>query len=54
MSVPALVVVSGLAASGKDVTGVVDRVSMSDGKAILHIGADTVALNNVRDILPSE
>lgn len=46
--------ISGLANSGRDVTGVVERVTMEKGKAVLQVGEESVSLNNVREILPSD
>jgi flagellar basal-body rod modification protein FlgD len=44
--------ISGLDDSSSPVTGKVDKVSVAQGKATLHIGDKTVSLNNVSEILP--
>jgi flagellar basal-body rod modification protein FlgD len=45
--------ISGLSDDNKNISGKVDAVSISDGTAKLHIGDDTVSLNNVSEITPS-
>lgn len=42
----------GLSDDGSDVEGTVDRVTIEDGSAKLHIGEKTVSINNIREILP--
>ncbi len=42
----------GLSDSLETVTGQVDRVSISDGLAKLHVGEYAISLNNVTEILP--
>jgi flagellar basal-body rod modification protein FlgD len=42
--------ISGLTEDSKQITGRVDRVSVADGVAKLHIGDSTVELKNVSDI----
>jgi flagellar basal-body rod modification protein FlgD len=44
--------ITGLNDSSQIVTGQVDRVSIAEGKPLLHVGEDTVALKNVSEILP--
>lgn len=44
--------VNGLTDDSKQVTGVVERVSVADGVARLHIGENTIELKNVSEILP--
>jgi flagellar basal-body rod modification protein FlgD len=44
--------ISGLDDSSSPVTGKVDKVSVAEGKATLHIGDKTVSLQNVGEILP--
>lgn len=44
--------ITGLAEGSKQITGVVDRVSVAEGVARLHVGEDTVELKNVSGILP--
>jgi flagellar basal-body rod modification protein FlgD len=44
--------ITGLADGSKRITGVVDRVSVAEGVARLHVGEDTVELRNVSEILP--
>jgi flagellar basal-body rod modification protein FlgD len=44
--------VKGLDASSNNVTGAVDRVSVANGVAQVHIGDKTVDLKNISDILP--
>jgi flagellar basal-body rod modification protein FlgD len=46
--------VRGLADTGEYVLGQVQRVSVTDGKPVLHIGQYSVALGNVTDVLPAE
>lgn len=43
----------GLADDGSNVEGRVDRVTIEDGLAKLHIGESTVSINNIREILPA-
>jgi flagellar basal-body rod modification protein FlgD len=45
--------ISGLSDSQKNISGKVDSVSIADGVAKLHVGNDTVSLNNVSEILPT-
>jgi flagellar basal-body rod modification protein FlgD len=45
--------ITGLADDSRQITGVVQRVSVADGVARLHIGESTVALKNVSEILPA-
>ena len=45
-------VVKGLSETGERVTGPVDRVSIDDGVALVHVGEHTIALRNVSEILP--
>ncbi|MBX7167709.1 MAG: flagellar biosynthesis protein FlgD [Pirellulales bacterium] len=45
--------ITGLATDGKNVTGLVERVSMDNGKAVLHIGDASVPLANVREVVPA-
>ncbi len=44
--------VRGLAQSGDEVTGVVDRVTIADEQVLLHVGEEKIPLNNVAEILP--
>ncbi|HUT10831.1 MAG TPA: flagellar hook capping FlgD N-terminal domain-containing protein [Thermoguttaceae bacterium] len=44
--------VRGLTVGQEQITGKVDRVSIEDGTAKLHVGDDTIELRNVADILP--
>lgn len=44
--------ISGLDADSKKVEGKVDRVTVTDGVPKLHVGAKTVSLKNVGEILP--
>jgi len=44
--------VRGLANGSQQITGKVDRVSIEDGAAKLHVGDDTIELSNVAEILP--
>ncbi len=44
--------ISGLDADSKKVEGKVDRVTVADGVPKLHVGAKTVSLKNVGEILP--
>lgn len=46
--------VRGLADTGQYVLGQVQRVSVTDGKPVLHVGQYSVALSNVTDVLPPE
>jgi flagellar basal-body rod modification protein FlgD len=39
---------------GEEVAGVVDRVSVAEGKPLLHIGDKSFALDRVREIVASE
>jgi flagellar basal-body rod modification protein FlgD len=43
----------GVSEDSQTVTGRVDRVSIEDGVAKLHIGEHTIALKNVAEILPA-
>lgn len=43
----------GLSDAGSAVEGTVDRVTIENGSAKLHIGEETVSINNIREILPS-
>lgn len=42
----------GLSDDGSNVEGTVDRVTIENGSAKLHIGEETVSINNIREILP--
>ncbi|MCR4414089.1 MAG: hypothetical protein NUV77_16865 [Thermoguttaceae bacterium] len=44
--------IAGLDANGDRITGTVDRVTVANGDATLHIGDKRVALKNVGEILP--
>ena len=44
--------ITGLDTDAKKVTGKVDRVTVTDGVPSLHVGAKTVSLKNVGEILP--
>jgi flagellar basal-body rod modification protein FlgD len=46
--------INGLDTDGKKVNGMVERVTITDGVPKLHVGAKTVDLNNVGEILPTE
>jgi len=46
--------VRGLANGEQQITGKVDRVSIEDGAAKLHVGDDTIELSNVAEILPED
>lgn len=46
--------ITGLTDDSESVTGVVDRVSVADGVATLHIGDSTVSLDNVSEIVSAE
>ncbi len=41
----------GLSDAGQKVTGVVERVSMAEGKVKLHVGESTVSLKNIEQIM---
>lgn len=43
--------ISGLSETSAQVNGVVDRVTVVDGVPKLHVGADTVDLKNIREIV---
>jgi hypothetical protein len=43
--------VSGLSDKNSQINGNVDRVSVVDGVPKLHVGADTLKLTNVREIV---
>jgi flagellar basal-body rod modification protein FlgD len=45
--------ISALDDNANDVTGVVDRVTVTDGTPKLQIGDSTVSLNNIKEILPA-
>lgn len=45
--------VTGLSTDSQTVTGRVDRVSIADGLAKLHVGEHTLNLKNVAEILPA-
>lgn len=45
--------VTALADDGSEISGKVDRVSIIDGEATVHIGEASVKLSNVRDIQPN-
>jgi flagellar basal-body rod modification protein FlgD len=45
-------VISGLTEKSERITGAVDKVSIADGDIKLHIGEQTVSLNNVSEIQP--
>jgi flagellar basal-body rod modification protein FlgD len=45
--------ITGLDADAKKITGKVDRVTVADGVPKLHVGAKTVTLSNVGEILPA-
>jgi len=47
-------VVKGLSETGDRVSGVVDRVSIEDGLAKVHIGEQTLDLKNISEILPAD
>ena len=42
--------ISALDTSSKTVTGVVDRVTVTDGEVRLHVGESEVSLNNVKEV----
>lgn len=44
--------IKGLADDQQQITGVVDRVSVADGVARLHVGENSIELKNVSEILP--
>jgi len=44
----------GLSDDGTNIEGVVDRVTLEDGLAKLHIGDQTVSITNIREIHPPE
>ena len=46
--------VEGLTDDGKKITGVVDKVSIANGKPRLHIGTTSIDLKNVGQILPAK
>jgi flagellar basal-body rod modification protein FlgD len=46
--------IRGLSSEGTPVTGVVERVTVTDGVPSLHVGQHRVKLNNVGEILPSD
>jgi len=46
--------VRGLTVGEEQITGKVDRVSIEDGAAKLHVGDQTIELNNVAEILPED
>jgi len=45
--------VGGLTDAGDQVSGIVDRVSIEDGQANVHIGAQKVRLSNLEEIRPT-
>ncbi len=45
--------VQALDSTGEIITGVVDRVTIAGGNVELHIGDQSVPLNNIREILPA-
>lgn len=45
--------ITGLDADSKRITGTVDKVTVTDGVPKLHVGAKTITLNNVGEILPA-
>lgn len=47
-------VVKGLSESGDRVFGTVDRVSIMDGVAKIHVGEETLRLKNISEILPGD
>jgi len=44
--------ISGLDDASNKVTGKVDRVSVTEGEAKLHVGNSTISLKNIGEILP--
>lgn len=44
--------VTGLDDNAKQVSGVVDRITLSDGVPKLHVGDQTVGLENLSEVLP--
>jgi flagellar basal-body rod modification protein FlgD len=44
--------INGLDDEGEEVSGQVTKVSLADGEASLRVGASTVKLKNVREVLP--
>jgi flagellar basal-body rod modification protein FlgD len=44
--------ISGLDDASNKVTGKVDRVSVTEGEARLHVGNSTISLKNIGEILP--
>jgi len=47
-------VVNGLSESGDRVSGAVDRVSIENGVAKVHVGEQTLDLKNISEILPDD
>jgi len=45
--------VEGLTDDGKEISGIVDRVTIADGKPRLHIGDKSLDLKKVREIQPT-
>jgi len=45
---------AGQGGEGEEVAGVVDRVSVADGKPLLHIGDKSFALDRVREIVAND
>ena len=45
---------AGQGGEGEEVAGVVDRVSVADGKPLLHIGDKSFALDRVREIVDAD
>ena len=46
--------VKGLTDKGDKVSGKVDRVTISDGKPVLHVGQQSLKIGNVSEILPAK
>lgn len=47
-------VVKGLTQTGDRVSGIVDRVSIEDGVAKIHVGEQTLDMKNISEILPGD
>ncbi len=47
-------VITGLSESGTRVSGAVDRVSIVDGVAKVHVGEETLNLKNIGEIFPAD
>jgi flagellar basal-body rod modification protein FlgD len=44
--------IDGISDKGSEITGTVDKVTISNNQPVLNIGSDTVQLSNVKSVLP--